>query len=518
MNKPTLLTCIVKPATTRDPEASVSFLRRMAGGMSFLLAWTLSLSPLANAFAPKERPGLGTDIQSAERPGIVTPNRHTFTPQAFPYAKAVAYRASHPVRLAHAPSDEFDSLLQDVAILKRRVLASEVVSWKAEVKTGTPTTARAAQLHVLLGEYELAHNEQPSIARWHFRQAQALSDNASYAYGLAAYDSAMAVYYTGAYRAAANAFQPLACRLTARRGYDIRQAARWLRHAVACAGYHDQRSKMGVPEPPRLDPLCGAAALATALKKMGHPYDRNAVLSAVHVTGEGSSFDDVIDGAAKLGVEVDPVSADDTGLKALPKPLISFIEHDHFIAITAADASGVTYLCSDCGPWPGGAVHLNWKQWHALDGGLYGVVVEPGSVWSRRLAYLPLPGSRQTYSGKTQLAYVDPSETGQQAGDLMPSLHNIAFACEKQPDPGRNELSILHSAMYAEPISHLCNIGMLDTPASSSNLYSRLLLPIIPPSVLRLCVAGSGPKVRACLPAAFRSSSNTMPGCTRAYF
>ena len=34
----------------------------------------------------------------------------------------------------------------------------------------------------------------------------------------------------------------------------------------------------------------------------------------------------------------------------------------------------------------------------------------------------------------------------------------------------------------------------------------------MPPSVLRLCVAGSGPNVRPCLPAAFRSSSSTMPG------
>ena len=42
------------------------------------------------------------------------------------------------------------------------------------------------------------------------------------------------------------------------------------------------------------------------------------------------------------------------------------------------------------------------------------------------------------------------------------------------------------------------------------------LLPIIPPSVQRLCVAGSGPKVSSCSSAASRSRSSTSPGCTRA--
>ncbi len=42
------------------------------------------------------------------------------------------------------------------------------------------------------------------------------------------------------------------------------------------------------------------------------------------------------------------------------------------------------------------------------------------------------------------------------------------------------------------------------------------LLPIIPPSVQRLCVDGSGPNVRPCGRAASRSLSSTTPGCTRA--
>jgi hypothetical protein len=42
------------------------------------------------------------------------------------------------------------------------------------------------------------------------------------------------------------------------------------------------------------------------------------------------------------------------------------------------------------------------------------------------------------------------------------------------------------------------------------------LLPIMPPSVQRLCVAGSGAYVRACSSAASRSTSHTTPGSTSA--
>ena len=44
----------------------------------------------------------------------------------------------------------------------------------------------------------------------------------------------------------------------------------------------------------------------------------------------------------------------------------------------------------------------------------------------------------------------------------------------------------------------------------------QALLPIMPPSVHRLCVDGSGPKVRPWAAAAARRSSSTTPGWTRA--
>ena len=78
---------------------------------------------------------------------------------------------------------------------------------------------------------------------------------------------------------------------------------------------------------------------------------------------------------------------------ALPKPLVAYVEHDHFVSVVRADQRGVSYLCSDCGPWPGGRVDLTWRQWHLLEGGLYAAVTAPAAPttacwrrWSRRQA------------------------------------------------------------------------------------------------------------------------------------
>ena len=60
------------------------------------------------------------------------------------------------------------------------------------------------------------------------------------------------------------------------------------------------------------------------------------------------------------------------------------------------------------------------------------------------------------------------------------------------------------------------NQGALNTVYSGGDKESYLLLPIIPPIVQRLCVEGSGAKVKCFSSAASRSTSSTMPGCTRA--
>ncbi len=148
---------------------------------------------------------------------------------------------------------------------------------------------------------------------------------------------------------------------------------------------------MGIPEPPKLDPLCGAAAVAQALKVAGKPFDKKTVLAHLRVTGRGSSMQDVLDGAAKLGLSGHVVAGTDKALLALPKPLVAYVEHDHFISVLDADKAGVTYLCSDCGAWPGGRVHLSWAQWHKLEATAFAALTEPGSDVDGALALLTPP-------------------------------------------------------------------------------------------------------------------------------
>ena len=292
--------------------------------------------------------------------------------------------ARHPV-----PAPVYSALvtlLDDVGRLARAVSPAEVLAWKTELKRPSSDARRTATLHLWVGEYLLAHDQDPHGASWHWRAAQQLTQPADSLYGLADYDHAIATFNEGAYQEAADNFLRLSDQKTARDGYDRRKCALWLRHAAACAGYHLDRSRMGIPEPPRLDPLCGVAALATCLKALSLPYDRALLLKNCRVTGEGNNLGDIIAAGPKLGVTVRPLTATDEGLRELPKPLVAYIEHDHFVAVTNADKKGVTYLCSDCGVWPGGAVRLSWKQWDALNPGVYASVNKPGGYWDQVLA------------------------------------------------------------------------------------------------------------------------------------
>ncbi len=280
------------------------------------------------------------------------------------------------------------SLLDEVGRLNQDVSTSQVAAWKQQLHSAHLPASQAAKLHLWLGEYRLAHDQEPEQALWHFQQVQKRSHRSSYLYGLAAYDTATTLFYEGAYQQAADAFHRLLTPKTRLRGYDRRTCALWFRHANACAGYHAERARLGIPEPPRLDPLCGAAALAACLRGLHRPFDKPTVLSACRVTGEGSSLQDVIDAAKKREMAAYAVTADDKALMALPKPMVAYVEHDHFIALLRADKKGVSYLCSDCGPWPGRKVDLNWKQWHALNPGLYVVVCPKGSLFDRVLPQL----------------------------------------------------------------------------------------------------------------------------------
>ena len=265
-------------------------------------------------------------------------------------------------------------------------VAGQIQGWKNDLHAGRVGLDRAAQLHLWLGEYALAHSEQPEQALAQFRAARrTLPTGPARLKTLASYDSAFALFYMGAYAQSRDAFHALLATKTPQPGLDAQTATLWWRHSLACANYHTVRAALGIPEPPRLDPKCGIAALAACLRQLNQPYAEPLLLASCRVTGEGSHFSDLMTAAPKLGVTMRLVTADDRGLALLPKPVIAYVEHDHFIAVTKADATGVSYLCSDCGAWPGGRVDLTWAQWHKLEATDYGIVTVPNSNWDRKI-------------------------------------------------------------------------------------------------------------------------------------
>jgi RHS repeat-associated protein len=302
------------------------------------------------------------------------------------------------------------TLLNNIGELARPVSSTLAPQWCAALHASNLDRKRIAQLQIWLGEYLLSHDKQPEQAAQHFRQAQRLLAKSDLLYGLAAYDSALALYYAGAYSAAKDAFQALLTQRPALHGFDRKTCVLWSRMAISCWGYHDQRSAMGIPEPSRLDPLCAAAALATCVRDLHGPYDKKTILRACHVTGEGSLMADVLAAADTLGYAARLLTCDEEGLKALPKPLVAYVEHDHYIAVVDADDGGVSYLCSDCGTWPGGRVHLTWKQWRALEATQFVVVRRPGDAWDQALRYGALHPSDR--SGGLKLAVNSVSGAG----------------------------------------------------------------------------------------------------------
>ena len=304
------------------------------------------------------------------------------------------------------------TLLDEVGRLSHSVSLVEVASWKQEVKSARPAAERAAWLHLWLGEWELAQNEQPEQACWHFRMAQHLTSSRNRCYGLAAYDSAISLFYEGAYEASSDAFTALLQPKRGFTGYDHRNCALWLRHAQACAGYHEDHAKLGIPEPPRLDPLCGAASLAACLRSLSLPFDRALLLKVCRVTGEGSNIQDVMNAGRKLGLNTRSMTADDHALMALPKPLVAYVEQDHFVALVRADKAGISYLCSDCGSWPGGQVNLTWAQWHTMGAGIYVTVTKPGSISDTLIRTAlgdpveKVPPVRLSYSGSLSALHI----------------------------------------------------------------------------------------------------------------
>ncbi len=290
-----------------------------------------------------------------------------------------------PWAVAQPRSSGPNTLLNEVGRLQNTVPSALIQQWKHQLRSGHLNGEAAAWRHLWLGEVQLGHEDQPERALEQFAITLRLTPRTKLVHGLAAYDSAQALWSAGAYTEAAEAFRALLAPKTALLGYDRRTCALWFRHASACAGYHAQRAQLGIPEPPRLDPLCGVAGLAACLRAMHLPYNKPRLLGACLVGGRGNTMQDLVKAAHKLGVAAHALTCDEEGLCLLPKPLIAHVEHDHFITVLRADRHGVSYLCSDCGPWPGGHVNLTWSQWRKLEADAFLAIIRRNSEWDQAL-------------------------------------------------------------------------------------------------------------------------------------
>lgn len=321
------------------------------------------------------------------------------------------------------------SLLDDIGHLKSGIAPHQIVLWQQRLHASSYTklsSLEKARLQLWQGEVRLARDEEPLDAVSYFATALRLAKAAtpkssptSHAGHLNSHpaqlspsshdrlvaaaiksisqrDIGFSQFYSGRY---AHAAQSLRALLTSHQplvGLDRRAVALFQRHASACAGYHADREKLGITEPTRLDPLCGVEALAACLRDLHLPSDKKTVLPTCRVTGEGSNLQDIIDAAHKFQLTAIPFSADAQGLQALHTALVAYVEHDHFVALTKADKEGVTYLCSDCGLWPGGEKHVTWKQWKAMEAGPYLAICKPGSLVEQALRSALQPGAKSS--------------------------------------------------------------------------------------------------------------------------
>ena len=315
---------------------------------------------------------------------------------AAPPEKTEKKPVTNAAPLSVSRAQETPTLLDEAGRLVQPVSPAQAAHWRRSLHVENLNAERRSGLQLWLGEWELAQNQQPERAMAHFRLAQKSARRSEIVYGIAAYDIALTLYRQGAYQEAALAYHRLILPHSALRGYDGRLCAVWYRHANACAGYHAANEKLGIPEPGRLDPLCGVAALAECLRVHGKPYDRKTLLAHCKVTGLGNSLAELRDAAAQFDMTGHTVGANDNALRVLPMPLIAHVEGDHFVVLTRADARGISYLCSDCGSWPGGQINLTWKQWRAMNPGVYMVITPKHSAMDAALSQLALnsPGAK----------------------------------------------------------------------------------------------------------------------------
>lgn len=356
-----------------------------------------------------------------------------------------------PSNLPVSPSKRI-SLLDSLGRLSRTVPRQERKRWDQVLTSKSHTPQEKFRALIWRAETRLALDQEPEEAYQQFIDI-AKTRAPKNIVGLAKYDAAVCQYYSGRFDEAADSFSKLL--RSEERGFDRRDCALFLKHTEACAQYHARRADLGIIEPGRIDPLCGAAGLAVCAKILGKPYEKNVALDVVRHTGFGSSAEDIVAGASKLGLHAYPITGGSDAIKASPKPLVAHVERDHFITVVAADDTGVTYYCSDCGPWPGGEQRLSWKQWRAMEADLLIPVVVPGSPEDNALSML---GTPQSLLGTLQAAVGVGVPVATGAQDLLRAL--LAAGVSIFANPVVVVCGEKLGGMHCEPCMKYCPIDL----------------------------------------------------------
>ena len=196
------VSCSRSRLSSRPPP----LLRLAALLTTLLFVWTGLLAlPISAAAQSLTKPTTVTPKSIPTPPAHDDPAWHTIDYSKPRYTVPVT-KSGQPLHLVEAPGF---SLLNEVGRLAHPIAASTVAEWKAQLHLPQGKTLPAGEIakrHVWLGEYTLAHDEQPEQALWHFNQAQRYSKHHDIAYGLAAEDKAITAFFQGAYLQAAVEF------------------------------------------------------------------------------------------------------------------------------------------------------------------------------------------------------------------------------------------------------------------------------------------------------------------------
>ncbi len=286
----------IKPLHSRDIFGKYAvlrfFCRVTALALTFLIAFQVVPAPVYAAAAVAAHDAVASKIaamKQEERSAEIMLDLRR---------KMASVKPADFVALSHAPEPALGpSIVDEVGHLARPVTASDAALWKAELtkepNAGTLTRSQAdyfAQRLLWLGEYELAAERAPATAQDHFRAAFALTNNTDSYHGQAVYDIGLCKFYLHNFEACTDYYIHMLRVRPEPAGLDRSSFYFMYRHAGACNGYHQGNARLGIPEPPVLDPLCGVEALASSLKSLGVAYDKKTVLAQCPVSQEGNNL------------------------------------------------------------------------------------------------------------------------------------------------------------------------------------------------------------------------------------